>query len=190
MPGGLGSTFKVLMLGKGVGSRALLGGSFRNAHVSRELAHPPCARPDRRSRHAAAAADPGTGQAAMPVAGEPLAGRIVRWLAWHGVSDLVLNLHTCRKRSPATGRRQRPRRARSLFLGTAGRPWQRRRPAPGAGHRRRRHVFPDQRRHADRRHLAGSGDAHRSTGASVTLALVPNREPEHYGGVRLDADSV
>ena len=30
---------------------------------------------------------------AIPVAGEPLIRRIVRWLAAHGVTDLVLNLH-------------------------------------------------------------------------------------------------
>ena len=30
---------------------------------------------------------------AIPVAGEPLARRIIRWLAGQGVGDLVLNLH-------------------------------------------------------------------------------------------------
>src|SRR5215471_9714767 len=30
---------------------------------------------------------------AMPVAGEPMVRRIVRWLATAGVSDVVLNLH-------------------------------------------------------------------------------------------------
>src|SRR5688500_5937251 len=30
---------------------------------------------------------------AIPVAGEPLVRRLVRWLAAHGVTDVVLNLH-------------------------------------------------------------------------------------------------
>src|SRR5438552_4096816 len=30
---------------------------------------------------------------AIPVAGQPIVRRIIRWLASHGVSDLVINLH-------------------------------------------------------------------------------------------------
>jgi NDP-sugar pyrophosphorylase family protein len=33
-------------------------------------------------------------------------------------------------------------------------------------------------------------EAHRASGAVVTMALVPNREPEKYGGVVLDDDRV
>ena len=55
---------------------------------------------------------------ALPVAGEPLVRRILRWLRANGVTDAVLNLHhlphtlTARRR-----RRQRPGDARPLFVG-------------------------------------------------------------------------
>jgi mannose-1-phosphate guanylyltransferase len=32
-------------------------------------------------------------KAAIPVAGDPMIRRIIRWLVAHGASDLVLNLH-------------------------------------------------------------------------------------------------
>ena len=32
-------------------------------------------------------------KAAIPVAGEPMIRRIIRWLVSHGVTDLVMNLH-------------------------------------------------------------------------------------------------
>ena len=84
-------------------------------------------------------------KAAMPVAGEPLIRRSVRWLATHGVTDVVLNLHHRPETIAATMGDGSDLGARALFMGTAGHPGRRRRPAPGAVDRRRRHVFPDQR---------------------------------------------
>ena len=59
-------------------------------------------------------------KAALPVAGEPLVRRILRWLVGHGVTRLVAqpappagNDHARRRR------RQRPRRPRALFVGAA-----------------------------------------------------------------------
>ena len=48
-----------------------------------------------------------------------------------------------------------------------------------------RHLLHRQRRHADRSRSRQMAEAHQTSGALVTLALVPNREPERYGGVSL-----
>ena len=126
---------------------------------------------------------------AVPVAGIPIVRRIITWLAREGVTDLVLNLHYL----PATiatvvgdgsdmGARVRYSWEQPAILGSAGGP---------------RHALP----------IIGSdsffiinGDtltdlaleplarAHAASGALVTMALVPNHEPNRYGGVRLAAD--
>ena len=50
-------------------------------------------------------------------------------------------------------------------------------------------VLHRQRRHAHRSRSAGTRRrAHEASGALVTLALVPNREPHRYGGVSMAAD--
>ena len=123
---------------------------------------------------------------AVPVAGEPLVRRILRWLAASGVSDVVLNLH------------HRPETVRAAVgdvsdlglrvrysledpvLGSAGGP---------------RHALPLIA--ADRFFIVNGdtltaldpavlSEAHRRWGALVTLAVVPNREPDRYGGVLVD----
>jgi NDP-sugar pyrophosphorylase family protein len=120
---------------------------------------------------------------AVPVAGEPLARRIIRWLVAAGITDIVLNLH----HRPATltvsvgDGRDLGARVRYSWeqpvLGSAGGP---------------RHALPlvdsdqflivngDTLTNVD---LAGVLARHRASGALVTLALVPNKKPEQYGGV-------
>jgi NDP-sugar pyrophosphorylase family protein len=124
-------------------------------------------------------------KAAVPVNGEALVRRIIRWLGSHGVHDLVLNLH----HRPATiaavvgdgadlGARVRYSWEQPV-LGSAGGP---------------RHALPlvaD----ADGAFLIVNGDtltdvdvraamdAHAASGAAVTMALIPNPRPDRYGGV-------
>lgn len=131
-------------------------------------------------------------KAAAPVDGEPLARRTIRWLASHGVSDLVLNLHHRPESIAAVvgdgadlGVRVRYS-WESPILGSAGGP---------------RHALPlilD--RGAEPTFLLVNGDTladvplaamidqHRGSGALVTMALIPNPNPDKYGGVLLDAD--
>lgn len=128
-------------------------------------------------------------KAALPVAGTPLVARVIRWLAAQGVRDAVLNLH----HRPETITRaigdggdlgvcvryswENP------VLGSAGGP---------------RHALPL----LGDRFIIVNGDtltdldlpsmiaAHEQSGAMVTMALIPNPRPEHYGGVILDGDRV
>jgi mannose-1-phosphate guanylyltransferase len=126
---------------------------------------------------------------AIPVAGEPMIRRIIRWLVSHGVDDLVLNLH----HRPETltsvvgdgrdlGARVRYSWEQPRILGSAGGP-RLARGLIGAG------TFfiinGDTLTDVDLSRLA---DAHADSRALVTLALVPNREFMRYGGVRLDAE--
>jgi NDP-sugar pyrophosphorylase family protein len=130
-------------------------------------------------------------KAAVPINGEPLAGRAIRWLADAGIRDLVLNLH----HRPATiasvvgDGTDRGVRVRYSWeqpvLGSAGGP---------------RHALPllaDQR---DDDILVVNGDTltdlglwdlvarHRRSGALVTMALIENPRPQQYGGVRVSPD--
>jgi mannose-1-phosphate guanylyltransferase len=125
---------------------------------------------------------------AMPVAGEPMIRRIISGLVSQGVDDLVLNLHHL----PATltavvgdgldlGARVRYSWEQPRLLGSAG------------GPRLARPII------AADTFLIVNGDtltgvslaplveAHATSGALVTLALVPNREFTRYGGVRMDS---
>ncbi len=127
---------------------------------------------------------------ALPVAGVPLASRVIRWLAGHGIHDVVLNLH----HHPETITREvgdgRDLGARVRYswenpvLGSAGGP---------------RHALPllDAPRF-----VIANGDtltdvdlpalisAHDRSGAMVTMALIPNPRPDRYGGVLLDGTVV
>ena len=97
---------------------------------------------------------------AMPVAGEPMVRRIIRWLASHGVDDLVLNLHHRPETITAVVGDGRDLGAGTLLVGAAAPSRQRGRPAPRAlDHRRqgRRYVLRHQRRHAHRRGPSRSG---------------------------------
>jgi NDP-sugar pyrophosphorylase family protein len=129
-------------------------------------------------------------KAAVPVAGEPLARRILRRLAAAGVTDAVLNLHylphtltTLIGDGGDIGVRVRYSWEVPV-LGSAGGP-KRALPLLGAP------TF-----------LVANGDTltdidvaalvadHQRSGALVTMAVVPNLEPEKYGGVNVDGDGV
>jgi NDP-sugar pyrophosphorylase family protein len=139
-------------------------------------------------------------KAAAPVDGEPLARRTIRWLAGHGVCDLVLNLHHkpesiaaavgdgadlgARVRysweSPILGSAGGPRHALPLLLD---------RTAPAIGDSAKTGTFVlvngDTLTDLD---LPAMIAAHRRSGALVTMALIPNPRPDKYGSVLLDAD--
>lgn len=127
-------------------------------------------------------------KAALPVAGQTLVQRIIAWLSAAGIRDLVINLHHL----PHTITRivgdgaQLGVRVRYSWetpvLGSAGGP-----------------------RHAlslldAQQFLIVNGDtltdvdpaavmaAHERSGALVTMAVVPNTEPDKYGGVLVDAE--
>jgi len=132
-------------------------------------------------------------KAAAPVDGEPLVRRTIRWLAGHGIRDLVVNLHHKPETIAAAvgdgadlGVRVRYS-WESRVLGSAGGP---------------RHALPlliDSGTEG-RTFVLVNGDtltdvdlpamiaAHRRSGALVTMALIPNPRPDKYGGVLLDAD--
>ena len=118
--------------------------------------------------------------------------RIIRWLVSRGVRDLVLNLHHL----PATltavvgdgsdlGARVRYSWEQPRVLGSAGGP---RLALPLVTNHRSDTFFiinGDTLTDVD---LGAIAAAHAASGALVTLALVPNREFDRYGGVVLDAE--
>ena len=127
---------------------------------------------------------------AVPIAGEPLVRRIIRWLRAKGVSDLVLNLHHLPETiASAVGDgtdldvRVRYSWEQPEVLGTAGGP---RRALPLVGGGTFLIVNGDTLTDVDVPALVAS---HQASGALVTLALVPNDQPHKYGGVVVDAGS-
>lgn len=123
---------------------------------------------------------------AVPVAGEALVRRILRWLSACGIRDIVLNLHHLPDSVCAAvgnpddlGVRVRYSRER-IILGSAGGP---RRALPLLDADRFFLVNGDTLAAVDLPALAA---AHSASGAQVTMALVPNPEPSAYGGVAVD----
>jgi NDP-sugar pyrophosphorylase family protein len=125
---------------------------------------------------------------ALPVAGVPLAGRILRWLAAGGVRSAVLNLH----HRPATitaaigdggafGVQVRYSWERTI-LGSAGGPA---RALPLLDAERFFLVNGDTLTNLD---LAALAARHLETRAGVTMAVVANPDPLHYGGVLMNDD--
>jgi NDP-sugar pyrophosphorylase family protein len=126
---------------------------------------------------------------AVPVAGEPLIRRILRWLASQRVHDAVLNLHHLPHTITAVvgdgadlGVRARYSWEQPRVLGSAGGP---------------RLALPLMDGdpffivNGDTLTDVALGDmaaAHARSGAAVTLALVPNAQHDRYGGVRLDSE--
>jgi NDP-sugar pyrophosphorylase family protein len=124
---------------------------------------------------------------AMPVAGRPLVRRILAWLASHGVTDAVLNLHYKPQTITAAVADDAEPGVRVQYsyenpiLGSAGGP---------------RHALPLL---ASPRFFLVNGDtlcdvelealaaSHAASGALVTMALVVQPDARHYGGVTLDA---
>jgi NDP-sugar pyrophosphorylase family protein len=126
---------------------------------------------------------------AVPVAGEPIVRRIIGWLARQQVSDLVLNLHHLPQTLSALvgdgsdlGVRVRYSWEQPEVLGSAGGP---RRALSMIGSDTFFLVNGDTMTDLALEPLA---DAHQESRALVTMALVPNREPNRYGGVTLTAD--
>lgn len=123
----------------------------------------------------------------MPVAGEPLVRRLLRYGAGWGIRDFVLNLHYL----PETitthvgdgadlGVRVRYS-FESPVLGSAG------------GPRKALPLLPDEPffiingdtlTNVD---LHAIAENHRETGALVTIAVIPNDRPDRYGGLIVDS---
>src|SRR5688500_1342083 len=125
-------------------------------------------------------------KAAVPVNGEPLARRVARWLAANEYRDQVFNLHhhpasiaACLGDGADLGVRVRYSWEQPV-LGSAGGP---------------RHALPLLTDGGSDRFLIVNGDTltdvdlqavmttHASSGALVTMALIPNPAPDKYGGV-------
>jgi mannose-1-phosphate guanylyltransferase len=128
-------------------------------------------------------------KASIPVGGEPIVRRIIRWLVSQGVTDLVLNLHHRPETITAVvgdgldlGARVRYSWEQPTILGSAGGP---RLALPLIGVETFFIVNGDTLTDLD---LAALADAHTRSGALVTLALVPNHEFDRYGGVLLGDD--
>ena len=123
----------------------------------------------------------------MPVAGEALARRILRYLREQGVRDVVMNLHYLPETitSEVGDGRDLDLRVRYSFespvLGSAG------------GPRKALGLLPDDDffiingdtlTNVDLAALAGY---HRQTGALITTAVIPNERPDRYGGLIVDS---
>jgi NDP-sugar pyrophosphorylase family protein len=125
---------------------------------------------------------------AVPVAGVPLIGRILRLLHAHGVSEAVLNLH------------HRPETLAGLIgegldLGVAVRySWEQPILGSAGGPRRALPLIEDDPflivngDTLTNVNLHALWDTHVTSGAWVTMALVPNPEPAKYGGVLVDGE--
>jgi mannose-1-phosphate guanylyltransferase len=126
---------------------------------------------------------------AVPVGGEPLIRRIIRHLVEHSVTRLVLNLHHLPSTIAAVvgdgsdlGAHVRYSWEQPAILGSAGGP---RLALPLLQEARFLIVNGDTLSDLD---VSALARAHAASGALVTLALTPNREPFKYGGVALDHD--
>lgn len=124
---------------------------------------------------------------AIPVAGQPIVRRIIRWLAAHQVTDLVINLHhlphtltTLVGDGSDLAVRVRYSWESPMVLGSAGGP---RQALDILGAETFFLVNGDTLTDVDLGRLAA---AHAANGALVTLALARHHDPQRYGGVRLD----
>jgi NDP-sugar pyrophosphorylase family protein len=129
-------------------------------------------------------------KAAVPVAGAPLAHRILRQLAAAGVTDAVLNLHHLPHTltsliGDGSDAGVRVRYSWEVpVLGSAGGP---RRALPLLGASTFLIANGDTLTDID---VAAVVADHQRSGALVTMAVVPNPEPDKYGGVLVDANGV
>ena len=142
-------------------------------------------------------------KAALPVAGTPLIHRILRPLSSAGVQDVVLNLHylphtlaSLLGDGSALGMRIRYSWEVPV-LGSAGGP---KRAIPLLANPESRIPDPESRVPDPGTFLILNGDTltdvslpallddHRRSGALVTMAVVPNTEPEKYSGVGVGPD--
>ncbi len=127
---------------------------------------------------------------AVPMAGKALIERVLEWLHREGILDVVLNLHHLPESITSVvgdggAFEMRVRYSwEPVILGSAGGPKQALTLWPGL-------TGP---------YLIVNGDtltdvsltplveAHRASGARVTMAVVPNTRPDHYNGIRVDAN--
>jgi mannose-1-phosphate guanylyltransferase len=129
-------------------------------------------------------------KAAVPVAGIPLACRVLQWLAGHGVRDAVLNLHhlphtLTRLVGDGAHLGLRVRYSwEDQVLGSAGGP---RHALPLLDASRFLIVNGDTLTNLD---LPALVSAHERSGALVSMAVVPNPNPAKYGGVLVEGDRV
>src|SRR5215216_3976742 len=129
-------------------------------------------------------------KAALPVGDQAIVQRILRWLAGHGVTDAVLNLHHLPHTitgivGDGAGEGVRVRYSWEVpVLGSAGGP---RRALPLLGTSPFLIVNGDTLTNLNVRALV---EAHTFSGALVTMAVIPNVEPDKYGGVLVDGETV
>jgi len=127
-------------------------------------------------------------KAAVPVAGVPLVVRILRWLRAQGVREAVLNLHHRPETLTAVVGDGRDLGLSVRYsweqpiLGSAGGP---KRALPLIERDPFLIVNGDTLTDVDLRAL---WQEHVRSGATVTMALVPNPAPDKYGGAVVDAD--
>jgi len=125
-------------------------------------------------------------KAALPIGDRAIVQRILHWLAGQGVNDVVLNLHHLPHtitRIIGDGETEGVRVRYSWempVLGSAGGP---RRALPLLAAPNFLIVNGDTLTNVD---VAVLVDAHRKSGALVTMAVIPNTEPAKYGGVVVD----
>jgi NDP-sugar pyrophosphorylase family protein len=130
-------------------------------------------------------------KAAVPVNGLPLAERAARWLASHGFTNQVFNLHhhpasvaACVGDGADFGVRVRYSWEQPV-LGSAGGPRHALPLLTDGGYSRILLVNGDTLTNVD---LDGVLRRHEASGARVTMALIPNPAPMQYGGVSVDGD--
>lgn len=132
-------------------------------------------------------------KAAVPVNGDALARRVIRWLVGEGVRDLVLNLHHLPASITASVGDGSDLGARVRYS------WENRVLGSAGGPRHALALLTDRREKRSARSeppfLIVNGDtltnvsiadmrsAHAASGAAITMALIPNPRPEKYGGV-------
>lgn len=128
---------------------------------------------------------------AVPVAGVPLIRRIIPWLAASGATDIVLNLHHLPQTIAAVvgdgaefGVRVRYSWEQPAVLGSAGGP---RQALDIVGSDTFLIVNGDTLTDLD---VGALVDSHRRHDALVTMAVIPNPNPRHYSGLRVDDDGV
>jgi len=148
-------------------------------------------------------------KAAVPVNGETLARRVIRWLTSFGIGDFVLNLHhlpasiaasvgdgsdlNARVRysweNPVLGSAGGPRHALPLLVdpSTANRePRTTSREAPAAASQQPFLIVNgDTLTDVD---VAAMFASHRRSSATITMALIENPRPDKYGGVMVSDD--
>ncbi|MBK9238960.1 MAG: NTP transferase domain-containing protein [Acidobacteria bacterium] len=127
---------------------------------------------------------------AVPMAGKTLIERVLEWLHREGINDVVLNLHHLPESitsvvgdGGALGVRVRYS-WEPVILGSAGGPKQALTLWPGL-------TGPCLIVNGDTLTdvpLTPLIEAHRASGARVTMAVVPNTRPDHYNGIRVDAN--